>query len=480
MRILIQPVHKAPTARKPSKYKPVGLGRHRHVQAVSKGAGSTWARCCHLPESLHLSAAEDMAAALLNAQGDNLTCTDSPPEIAMAPGRGLYGPGSLSDEALSYYMELLAPTAFGRPSKIPAPSPCLVPYLLGGMTVSSVEKLAVRAVRLIGVDEPESDTLSDALLLVGYGHGSYHSDLLPVHNLARKPEETYDQFIARTQRAKGETPTDYLKRLGGFVPDDKGADGLNIRQRYLYTQVPFGKTFAESLLAKPPYDGSLRERVMKHKLKAITSTAALFQEESGEMPEVGFKRVKGDRSVMQYLDDTRVTDHTFNRAVHMVFDEPWANLDLDGDLEHDVEVMLARQLILCFVGNRTRPAYMTGATLVGISVLTGISMAKWVEYALIDVRRRGETFISSQGIRDAIEVVQFSDYGHLFDCEPKLLEQALMLQELERYQGLATRLRKVKQPFWSTRPLDYYVKSWLIDQGEVKIKYKHRIEVLDR
>ena len=467
---------------KKSYYKPRGLQRHKNVQALNPGALSVWQRCCVLPadETFHRAAAEDMAAALLNAQGEDLVVTGAPPEIDAAPGRNLFGPGALSDTALTYFIDLVAASAFGKPGKMKAPSPNLVPYLLGGMTIGATEKLARRACQLIGLEVPETDTLFKSLVLVGFGEASYHSDLIPVHRMNRSPEEPYEAYEARIMPLPGESRASYEKRMGAIVPGRTGANGLNIRQRLLYTAMPYGMTFAQALLSKPPYDGSLRERVMKYKLKVVARSNLLFQPENGEMPEKGFAAVKGERSLLEYLEEVRITDHTFNRAVHMVFDEPWKNLDLDGDLAHDVEVVVARQLILALIGNATRPVHMSGATLVGISVLTGISMAKWAEFALVDARRRGECFINADGLRDALELAQISNYGHLLECEDDMHSAILALEDLERYPGFASRLRKAKRPLWSTKPLEYYLKVWMIHQGELVTKYKYPAESIDR
>ncbi|QYW06451.1 hypothetical protein uan_039 [Pseudomonas phage UAntarctica] len=414
--------------------------------------------------------AVDMVNAFLDAQQLPTYPAPEHPVIKVAPGRNLFGPGALCDEALSYYIDMLAPYAVGTPRDTAViPSPQLLPYLLGGIPMATVEQLAFRALELGGcypVPEP-GPTLLDSLCHVGFGERfpHIHSDIAHAVRLRRLPEESIEEYRAKLERHT--------------TPAEPGpiTKGLSNRQDYLYN-LPTGETFAKQLLSSPPYRATMRRRVTKHKLAVIKDVCLLLQRETGEIPFMGAERLVAKCGTLSdYYRAIDITDAMFSSAVQRVFERPWKELDLTGDLVHDVEIMVARRLIYRLMGgarNSREPTRMSAQTLVGIALVTGISVVQWAKFAVQDGQRRGESFLDRAVIEEAIELIEMSELAPHFTCADHLAECCLQLDALNP--SWSQRLRKPKRPFWSTRSHDYYVKAVLVtrEAGEVFEEFTYR------
>lgn len=440
------------------------VDKPKRAQALRSGS-NVWARTTRssVPDdrAVQVSLAYDMANAMLVAQGlpPAPLPHDPPAFIKAAPGRNLFGPGALSDEAFVEYVSLLAPAAVRCFSVTEKPlSPQLLPYLLGGIPMTAVEALSDRAFKVAECfDDGQPQTaLLDALCQVGYGErfSHVHSDniYLETLNLKRKPEETFTEYKHRLDKIQ--------------APKEPGpiTKGLSVRQDYLYTLPADGESFAAKLMSFPPYRASMRRRVSRHKVPVIKDVYLLLQKEQEEIPAVGHK-VLVDRcgGMIDFLRSTEISDQIFQAAVHRVFERPWKELDLNGVLSHDVEVMVARRLIYRLMGgarNSREPMRMSAKTLVGIALVTGISIAKWAAFAVEDGKRRGESFLNRSIIEEALEILEMSEVAPYIECREYLAECCIQLDTLETDAcAWSQRLRKPKRPFWSTRELDYYLKS---------------------
>lgn len=327
------------------------------------------------------------------------------------PGtRILIGPARYSDRILQRYCSMLAKTAFGEPGQ-DLISPALVPYLLGGITTKAVEELAHRALEVMDFfpDPLTKFTLARALNGVGFG--------------AQLPHDHYDERCD-----------------ANYVEPPKKYNHLSFRQEYLLN-LPRTGSYAHILITKGAYDSSLRRTITGMKLEVMEETRRLLDPGAGEMTELAARQRR----------PVQVTDASFIRAVHRVFRKPWMELDLSGLQENaliDIEILMARLIIHRLTYKTLKSDKMSAETLVGISLLTGVSLANWTEFAVYDLRRRGDTFITPEAIEQAIHIVEVSPH---FTCEQQLRGAATEI----RYQGAekqrwARRLQSPTRPLWSS------------------------------
>lgn len=339
------------------------------------------------------------------------------------PERLLTGPSRYSERVLTLYCNQLIKRALGKPG-VDLISPCLVTYLLGGLTMKALEELAHKACDLMEFfPEPLTDyTLAKSLALVGFGAVPHvHSEEEPV------------------------------KRFSHF----------SVRQEYLLN-LRAGPSYARILIQDGAYGEALRKIVKEWKDDVIQEVERLLSPTGGEMTELAAK----DRPLAP-----QITDHMFERAVRRVFEKPWADLDLSADPKDahlDAEVLVARRLIHRLSVRTLKKHKMSAVSLVGISLLTGISVANFTEFAVYDLRRRGETFITAETIEEAIEMLEVHPY---FACAAEMRGAATEI----RYASMdkakwALRLKAEGKPLWSTNGM-FYV-SGLDVNGVPTFKWK--------
>lgn len=347
------------------------------------------------------------------------------------PARILISPARYSDKVLANYCQSLAKRALGSPG-LDLVSPLLVPYLLGGMTYKGVEDLAHRAMEVMEFfPEPlGKPVMARALGTVGFGVGIPH-----IHS---------DDRVDAT----------YVE------PAKKRYNNLSHAQEYLL-DLPAGNSYARLLLDKGAYDAALRPALTAMKLEVLEEVDRLLSPHGGEMtPFAASKRLL-----------FTPTEQMFNRAVRRVFEKPWMDLDLIGDndsRDHDGEVLIARLIIQRLSHKVLKSEKLSATTLVGMSLLTGVSVANWAKFAVLDLSRRGETFITEETVRQVIEIAGVSPY---FTCAGELEDAAMML----RYQDLnkakwARRLQSPNRQLWSTRGTFY--QNGLTVEGNATYKHK--------
>lgn len=349
-----------------------------------------------------------LSDALLSAQG-----------LGASRGNTLISPATLSNAELRKYSERLREAATANPDDVPIQmqSPAVVPYLLGGIPLTGVEKLVTRVLEVMDMfpqDEP-------------------HTFAASTKPLGFAPYQTHDHDDWR-----------------GVQTDSN----LSHRQDYLVNEVRFGN-WVDSLLTNGAYNGTLRKRLTFLKPGAMAWVQDLLDPAKGHM--TGFA-TKGRREV-------EVTNRDFAMAVKRVYLSPWSGLDLSGGLTkaevtRDAEVLLARFLI----AKQATTIKMSAQTLVGISLLTGISIAKFTEFAVYDQVRRGETFITGDTIDQAVELLGMSG---VIGCERALRDHAITLRYSDGPDSLrAKRFRSLKKPLWSSNGAFYVL------DGKGKMKYK--------
>ncbi|QBJ04454.1 hypothetical protein HOV23_gp119 [Pseudomonas phage Lana] len=355
------------------------------------------------PAMIH--AAMTLASSLLHALGHG-----------GVPARILISPARYSDKVLASYCGTLIKAALGEPT-MDRISPLLVPYLLGGMTYKGVEDLAHRAAEVMEFfPEPQGkSTMARALSSVGFG-----ADVPHMHNDA-------------------DLDPDYVE------PPRKRYNNLSYQQEFLLN-LPPTDSYARLLIERGAYDATLRGSLSAVKVGIINTAEVLMDPAGGEMTVVSAKgRLSADS-----------TPFTFGRAVRRVFEKPWLELDLSGEPESrnaDLEILIARMIIQHLSHKVLKTDRLSATTLVGMSLVTGISIANWAEFAVYDLERRGETFITAETVEEVIAMVEVSPH---YTCDQRLRAAALSLHHHNTDKlKWARRLQSPNRPLWSSNGAFY-------------------------
>lgn len=341
--------------------------------------------------------------------------------------RSLIGPARYSNSVLAKYCGILIKGALGPRRRFTTDdviSPLLVPYLLGGVPTKTAEDQCYRAVEVMEFSyEPKPKAKADfqrALSLVGFGPHVRHEP-------------------------------------GNALPENPH-NHISLRQ-HLLLSLPSGGDYAKQLIRNGAFDDSLFRLMAGFKDDVILHAENLLDPNSGEM--TAFAAKHRSKVVLYDVD--------YWAAVRLVFEQPWDRLDLDGNQEngvHDGRVLMARNII----GRIGYNDKITAEVLVGMSLLTGISIANWTKYAIRDHKRRGETFVSSLEIERVEEIAGTSPH-YSPDLHEELTKDAATLREYERSETRWPRkLMSPNQPLWS-RTGSFYLERF--DGNDAPV-YKHK------
>lgn len=380
-------------------------------------------------------------------------------------GRTLIDPSYFSDRYLKLYLERLAPfaTAHSSTSLIDPPSPRLAAYLLNGMTLMALEELCHRAMEVLEVTTPEVDaTLSDAMACVGFGEGANHThfDSLKASDFNWQLHEDHDIYLRRRDKLEAE----------GAV---KTTENLSIRQNFLIKDLPRNGSFAMGLLSgQGAYQAAEQQMIARIKPIILKEVADLFNGPTDMgMSEFKYKELLGT-NVSAYRAAIAFDNELFSRSVRRVYEKPWIELDFHADfsnLSTDVEVMIARRLIARMSSGKRgvkKVICISAVVLLGLALLTGIPVGKWVAFALMDLSRRGETFITPETLDEVIEMLEMSEVGvRAQACIAELREYQVALRSTENEfkSRFAWKLRRGTRPFWSAMtygPDSYYLTGY--------------------
>lgn len=365
------------------------------------------------PDSFEMEAAAvDFASGLVQAihQGGGVT-------------RSIIGPARYSDRVLAKYCGMLVKGAFGMPVNPSAPpiSPALVPYLLGGIPLNVVEELCYRALEVMDFfpDPLVKSTWQRAVSGIGFGaHIPHaHHDTVIKYGVDGQPVEVE---VAKTY------------------------NHLSFRQDFLLN-LPREGSYATILIKQGAYSDTLRRQLAAWKPQMMAEVEELLDPGAGHMTEYAAK----DRRAPV------LTDWTFRGAVERVFQKPWHQLNLNGRPENvlaDAEVLLARKIIQKITYNDQ----ISAETLIGMSLLTGVSVVNWVQFAVDDRARRGMTFLQGDEVDRAVEMLDVSPH---FTCKAEMLGLAAQLRIQHVNHKWARRLQSPNLPLWSTTS-SYYLSGY--------------------
>lgn len=411
--------------------KPRPFGKRRRVNSLNCYVPAGDGQASRRVTGVHLDPdGEDMAGSLTLFAGSLLDAI----QRGGSKVRTLVGPLRASDRLLENYCRTLLKSALGKPSRaVEAPvSPCIVPYLLGGITWASVEQLCYRALEVMDfAPEPmPPTTLNKAMSVVGFGPRMQHEhvDTVISYGLDNKLE----------LKAKG-----------------KRHAHLSQRQDFLLS-LPEDKGFANYIIRNGAYEDTLRRQISSMKPEIMQEVERLLDPHGGEMSKWMLDNVVPVRQAVKPLDIS------YTYAVERVFNKDWDQLDLlcggPGTGQVDAEVLMARQIIKRLAYNDRIKAEV----LIGMSLLTGVSIMNWLAYAQEDLQRRGETFIELAEVERALEMLEgYPGFECIEEFERLIIDwrypSELVGHERQRKLKWARRLQSGVNPLWSTNGLYYQI-----------------------
>ena len=369
-------------------------------------------------------------------------------EFARQPGRSLFGPDVLPAKAFKQYLNRLAKSALRASDSSPFPaeacSPRAIALILGGMSLYEVEVACEAALEALEFEDQEvNPTLSEAMALVGYNPKlpHLHHDGFVDTTLHMRPGEGADEYQARMTRLR--KPYPYVQKQ------------YSARRQWLAasTQGPF----VEYLQHNTGFYADLHPRLRNLKVGVMLDAWAALRPDSELIQPKSQERIREFLAVGSWTEQVVPKNEHFAAAVRMVYEGDWDDIRLTGDPTRDVEPVMARLIIahLCKKGSlRGRaPVQINARCLIGMSLLTGIPTGKFVQFALADQKRRGETFMSQDTVQQVIDLVDTSGVYHLAQ-EAWMEEMADLAKDLHHEQdGIkalkAQKLRAMKYPLFS-------------------------------
>ncbi len=392
-------------------------------------------------------------------------------------GRHFFSPGALSEPVLRHYMDAMSESAFSYTGVEDLRSTSLqmaLPLLNAG-SWTSVHRMLHGALEALyypmeelSSDGAKPDYLSDVTLLCGFGpqarfiHTTRYTTR--VDDLARRRGEPVRAYKQRVISNK-------YKMISPFHRNGQ----MSLKQRWLLDAVPPDYGFAEYLITQGEcYGASLEGRVEQIKIKAVANATAAWVP-GEEITPLMFERLSQEHERQHPnrppLEDwLTYTNQEFQRAIHMVYSKPWADLMVTGDFNRlllDKEVVLARSIIqqLCSGSNihRSKAKPLPGAYFMALGLLTGVPVLSWVKFAIEELARRGEGFINENTLDELQDAVATIDVA-VMPGEPfyrGLISMRHLLREAEQsvHPGVPQVLRSGRNLMWTYGDSPYHLKS---------------------
>lgn len=360
-----------------------------------------------------------IAQQLLRALGQTAPLASDLVEVQ----RALLTPDTFNDDQLADYLLTLAASAVADPATQPSDpiSPLLIPHLLRGVSTSQLDELVTRSLTLLDAyPVPEPCQFNEATAFVGFGpHVS--------HNVRPNPLDPIYPKLNQFQTNWRLTPT--------------GEDPLDLLLLY-------GAPAAQS--AKKV--DKIRADVLKQANALLTPGATADSISQFMHTKVGMREA---------------TYHDYMRAVDRVFRGNWDELMIKAtreSLTQDIEVVCARLIIVTLLRRsnalQRTPATLSAQWLVGMSMLSGVSLAKLAEFAKLDMQRRGECFTTPEALTQALAIVDATELGAWNRCEQYVFSVVQSLKYADPLKAaVAKRLRKSRNPLWTNDAQSYHLRE---------------------
>ena len=397
---------------------------------------------------------QNLAATLLQANGGVPQPVSEAPQVILEEftrqrGRSLFGPDVLPPKAFKKYLTTLARSALRASDSSPFPamscSPRAIALILGGMSLHEVEVTSEMALEALEFEDQVVDpSLSDAMAVVGYNPKlpHLHHDDFDHDQLHRQlPHEELGAYTKRMEQLR--KPLPYVQQQ------------YSARRQWLAskTQGPF----VDYLAHHTGYYADLFQRMRNLKVGVMLDAWEALRPGSALIQRHSEGRIREFVPLGEWERFTHPKNEHFAAAVRMVFEGDWDNIDLSGDPRKDMVPVMARLIIahLCKKGKlRCRaPARINARCLIGMSLLTGIPTGKFVQFALADLKRRGETFMTADTVQEVLDLVDTSGVFQLATQEwmDEMAQLAAALNhDYDPVKALkAQRLRGMKYPLFS-------------------------------
>lgn len=384
---------------------------HKHLNQLARGI---------VPSNLDISPLVCLTAnQLLRA----LHQPAAQPSTLFDVTRAILTPAYFNDEQLADYLLELAASAVSDPlTQPPDPiSPLLIPHLIRGVSTSQLDTLVTRALTLLDAYPVEEPCLfNEAMTFVGFGSGVSH-------NVRPNPIE----------------PT--LPKLNQFEINWRltpmGDDPLD-------TLLLYGAPAAHT--AKKVE--KIRDDVLKQANRLLTPGGSPDSISAYMHAEVGMRTV---------------THNDYMRAVDRVFRGEWSTLLIGAtrySLTQDIEVVCARLIIITLLRRSNTlsraPSTLSAQWLVGLCMLSGVSLGKMAEFAMEDMKRRGECFTTPEALTQALEIVDSTELSAWNRCDQYVFSAVQTLTHADPVKAaIAKRLRKSRNPLWSSEPRSYHMRE---------------------
>lgn len=349
--------------------------------------------------------------------------TAPPPSDLFEVQRALLTPDTFNDDQLADYLLTLASSAVADPATQPPDpiSPVVIPHLLRGVSTTQLDVLVHRSLTLLDAyPTPEPCQFNESTMFVGFGpHVS--------HNVRPNPTDPVYPKLNQFQTNWRLTPT--------------GEDPLDLLLLY---GAPAAHTAKKV--------DKIRPDVLKQ-VNALLTPGAVADSISQFMhTKVGMREA---------------TYHDYMRAVDRVFRGNWDELLIKAtreSLTQDIEVVCARVIITTLLRRSNAlsrsPATLSAQWLVGLCMLSGVSLGKMAEFAKLDMQRRGECFTTPEALTQALAIVESTELGAWNRCEQYVFSVVQTLKYADPVKAaIAKRLRKSRNPLWSSTAESYHLRE---------------------
>ena len=274
------------------------------------------------------------------------------------------------EKGTAQFVAPLAPIALRNTEAFPTDMKALSPRMAVDLLmapIASVEQMVERFLASAGLGEPKRYGLALALVLTGYG----------IEQDQRLPR--FQRTALRPKRA-----------------------GYNARQSLILDLAAGTDPFSQAILTHTLFEDDLVPR--------LHTSQATVEERMQQMAKVlEEKHPNLCPDVVSLLKEEPIP---YAKAADKVLREPWDfpigtvfEGQVDGDPDEIVFNLTCRMIVNVMTSDGQRRE-LPEEVLFALALLTGISPAAFVRYAIVDLERRGTTYLRSPTIRELAQMVK--------------------------------------------------------------------------